>query len=183
MIDLLFAATTPPAKAEQSWLQENATLIVGVVGIVMSGFVGPTVTGWLTSRREEAKDKRALVVARRDDLRELVDEAAKVLGGAVARLRPLLAAQIASEDPPQEPADFLGTLFPLGQRLRLRLPEDDDVIKTFETARLALLGASRATGSQPEFDAAVAAFETARGTFLEAARKRLQAKICKNTEI
>lgn len=52
-------AATTPAKAEQSWLQENATLIVGVVGIVVSGFIGPTVTGWLTSRREQAKDKRA----------------------------------------------------------------------------------------------------------------------------
>lgn len=80
---------------DDDWLSRNSTLIVGVVGIVFSGFIGPTVVAVFTGRRERARDARALAVARQDDLRDLLDEAAQVLSGAVGRLRPLLAATLA----------------------------------------------------------------------------------------
>jgi hypothetical protein len=161
----------------QSWWSEHSTLIVGVVGIVFSGFIGPTVTALWTSRRERQKDIRARHVARRDDLREVVDEAAKALGGAVSKLRPLLEAEQRSQDPPKESVDFISTLFPLGQRLQLRLPESDPVVVAYELVRQKLIALAAATGSQQQFDTAIAAFETERAKFLTATRDALHAPI------
>lgn len=179
---LLLAVAQTAHKASSDWWSDHATLIVGVVGIVFSGFVGPTVTGWWSARREREKDQRALVLARRDDLRALVDEAARVLGGAVAQLRPLLQAELEGRTPPKEPADFLGSLFPLGQRLRLRRAEGDAVVTTFDNARLQLLNVAGATRSQDAFDAATVTFEAARADFLEAGRKAIQAPVSHKQE-
>jgi hypothetical protein len=170
-------------SAHQSWLSQNSTLVVGVVGIVVSGFLGPTITALWTGRRDRQADHRALVVARRVDLRVLIDEAAKVLGGAVANLRPLLLAEQNEEAPPKAPADFLGTLAPLGQRLRLYLPDDHLVIGSYEAARARLLALSKATRSQAVFDAAVQDFEAARAKFLDDGRVALQAPVLKGKEI
>jgi hypothetical protein len=159
------------------WWSRHSTLIVGLAGIVMSGFIGPSVTAWFTAKRERTKDARARVADERDDLRELLDDAAKVLGGAVSNLRPLLDAQQSRRDAPAEPAEFLGTLFPLGQRLRLRLPEGDPVLQRYDEVRGELVHLSSATGSQAEWDAAVTAFEDARARFLDAGREAVHAPI------
>jgi hypothetical protein len=150
---------------------------VGVVGIVFSGFIGPTVTAWFTGRREWTKDWRALAAARQNDLREVLDEAAKVLSGAVGRLRPLLAASLAGEELPKEPADFLGTLAPLGHRLRLRLPDSDPVVTAYDNAVEKLRAVGPAIASQAAFDAAVAEFDAARDAFLANSRAKLRAEI------
>ncbi len=176
---LLAAAAT---DADKSWLSRHSTLIVGVVGIVVSGFVGPTVTALFTSRRERNKDTRSRIATQRDDLRDRLDEAATVLGGAVANLRPLLDAEQAGRESPKEPSEFLGTLFPLGQRLRLRLPEAHPVLTTYDEVRRKLLALSRATGSQNEWDTAVRDFEESRARFLDAGRAALQAPISEKGE-
>lgn len=182
-VSALLSAVQAAQQADRGWWAENSTLIVGVVGIVFSGFVGPSVVAFFTARRERSKDKRALIVARRDDLRALVDEAAGVLGGAVSALRPLLAAELAGEEAPKEPRDFVGALVPLGQRLRLRLPATHALVKAYDTTRDKLLGLAGATDSQAAFDAAIGEFETARQAFLDEARKVLQAPVDEDKEL
>ena len=172
------------AKAEQAdWLTTHATLIVGVVGIVVSGFLGPSITAWWTSRRERQKDRRALIVARREDLRGILDETAKILGGAVTKLRPLLDAQLNRKELPTEPVEFLGSLVPLGQRLSLRLPPGHDVVESYGTACVALHEIANAAGSQAEWDAAVTVFETRRSEFLDTGRVAVQAPVVEDQEI
>lgn len=165
------------AAESQSWWSEHSTLVVGVVGIVFSGFVGPTVMALWTAKREREKDIRARTVAQRDDLRDVVDEAAKALGGAVLKIRPMLEAEQKHEDPPRESVDFISTLFPLGQRLHLRRPATDPVVVAYEQVRQKLVALSTATGSQQQFNAAVTAFEADRAAFLAAARDALDAPI------
>lgn len=163
--------------ADQGWLERNATLVVGVVGIIMSGFVGPSVTAWFTSRREEARDMRTLATAQLENLREVLDDAAKLLSNAVGQLRPLLAAAQEDKPLPKEPADFLSSFAPLGQRLRLRLPDTHPVVIDYENVTTRLREVARATATQSQFDAAVGRFETARDEFLESSRAELRADI------
>lgn len=91
-------------------------------------------------------------MARRDDLREVLDEAAKTRAGAVPHLRPLLQAAQAGNDLPDAPREFLGALVPLGERIRLRLPDGHAVLTTYETARAALGELQHATTSQDAWD-------------------------------
>lgn len=176
---MLLAQAAPVVEkvAAQSWWSEHSTLVVGVVGIVVSGFVGPTVTALLTARRDRAKEQRAFAITLRDDLRVLVDEAADLLGRAVSHLRLALRAEERGEPPPPEAGDSIGALFPLGQRLRLRLAEDDPVVTSYDKVRGCLLELSEATGSQAAFDAAIHKVEMARASFLDAARVTLSAPI------
>lgn len=179
MLGVLLAAT----EKSESWWTTNATLIVGVVGILVSGLVGPTVTALWTARREKQKDHRAAVSARRDDLRTLLDEAAKSLAAAVPTLRPLLQAHLAGEALPEGPRDFLSALFPLEQRLAIRVGGEHALVTGFRAAREALITVSEATGSQQKFDEAVKEFEAKRAKFLEAGRSALAAPIEKDTQI
>jgi hypothetical protein len=162
------------AAVKQDWFSEHATLIVGVVGIVFSGFVGPTVTGWLTGGRERQKDERALTVSRRDNLREVVDEAAKVLGAAVTNLRAAREAEEKSDPIPKETTELLAIVFPLGQRLRLRLPASSDVVKSYDEAREKLEAVWHVMNEGGDFDAAIKEFELAREQFLDNARAYLE---------
>jgi hypothetical protein len=177
-VDLLsVAAQATVASEDADWWSEHSTLIVGVVGIVVSGFVGPTLTALYTARRDRQRDSRSVIAARREDLRDVLDGAAGVLGGAVSKLRPILEAEQKGDAPPQEALDFLGTLFPLGQRLRLRLPEDAPAVQAYDEVRERLVAVSEAGRSQGDFDTAVEAFETSRSAFLSAAREALEAPI------
>jgi hypothetical protein len=173
-ITLLLAAVS-----DQDWLSRHATLVVGVVGIVFSGLIGPSVSAGWVSRRERRRDHQTTIIKRREDLQLVVDEAAKILGGAVSHLRPLLAAKQANKPLPTGPADLLKELVPLGQRLQLRLPESHQVLKRYEGARKGLIQVSHADSSQAEFDEAADKFESLRGQFLDAARAALQAPITK----
>lgn len=177
MDTLTFLVVAAAQQADESWWTKHSTLIVGVVGIIVSGFVGPTVTGWLTGRRERAKDARGRVASQRDDLRGVLDDAAIALAAAVSNLRPLLDAQLAGREPPEKPADFLRSLIALEQRLRLRVPATDPLVQTFADVRAKLLDLSRATSSQEEWDAGVQDFEATRATFLEAGRTTVHAPI------
>lgn len=175
----LAAAATPAPARGDGWLSRNATLVVGVVGIVVSGFVGPTVAAILTSRREYRKDLRALAVERQADLRMVLDDAAGVLSSAIGKLRPLLAASLAGDDLPKEPADFLGTLAPLGYRLHLRLPDESKICTTFDAVVVQLRAVATATSSQEAFAEAVSKFETKRTEFMDASRAELRSDVFK----
>jgi hypothetical protein len=165
------------------WISEHTTLIISVVSVVFSAFVGPSITGWLSTGRERRKDHRALVVARREDLRAVLDEAAKALSGAVTKLRPLLAAQERQEALPSAPAEFLSSLVPLGQRLRLRLPDGHPVIAAYDVAQNALVALESAAVSQEAWNTAVTKFEEKRKRFLDAGRIALHEGITDKTEI
>ena len=182
-MEQLAAVVAATTEAQGDWLSRNSTLIVGIVGIIVSGLLGPAVAALLTARRERQKDKRELIASRRDDLRALLDEAAAVLGRAVANLRPLLEAEQAGRAAPREPAEFLGTLFPLGQRLSLRLPPDHEVVTNYHAVRTKLIALSKATASQGAWEAAVSEFESVRAGFLDAGRAALQAPMSEKQEI
>jgi hypothetical protein len=169
--------TLAAAEPHKGWLAENATLIVGVVGILVSGLVGPSIAAHWTTQREREKDARAHLLAQRDDLRGVVDEAAKALGGAVARVRPALEAQLKGQPLPQEPRDFLAELFTVGQRLRLRAPATDPIVQSYDAAREQLIEVSRATGSKTTFDDAARVFDSQRTAFLDQAREALDVPI------
>jgi hypothetical protein len=165
------------SEAGKGWFVQNATLVIGVVGILVSGLAGPSIAALLMAKREREKDARARVIAQRDDLRGVVDEAAKALGEAVARLRPALHAQLSGQPLPQETRDFLAELFTLGQRLRLRAPETDPMVTSYDAARTQLIAMSQATRSQVDFDGAAKAFAERRAVFLDKAREALEAPI------
>lgn len=174
MATVLLLATSNPHKG---WFTENATLIVGVVGILVSGLVGPSIAARWTTRREREKDARAHLLVQRDDLRSVVDEAAKALGGAVARLRPALDAQLKGQSLPHDTRDFLAELFTVGQRLRLRAPSSDAMVQAYDSAREQLIQVARATSTQADFNNAAALFDAKRANFLDNSREVLNAPI------
>jgi len=172
----IFAAT------QSDWLSRHATLLVGVVGVIVSGLLGPSVTAAWTAKRERARDHRGLVGSRREDLRTVLDEAAKLLAAAIPNVKRLMAA--GAEQPlPEGPRDLLGELVPLSQRIQLRLPSAHPVVTSFEAAREALVELSRSGGSQEDFDHAADNFEAKRSVFLSACRDALQAEITRKVDI
>lgn len=163
-------------KTDPSWWSEHSTLIVGVVGILVSGLVGPSVAAWFTARREESKDERSYRVAQRDDLRALVDESAEALTNAASRVRQARKAQEARVAMPKEVKESLASLAVFRQRLLLRLEEDDDVIREFERARECVRRLAGAR-TQSEFERIVDLLDAARTRYLAAARRTLRASI------
>jgi hypothetical protein len=154
-----------------------------MVGILVSGLVGPTVAAAWTGKRDRDGDHRAVVGSRREDLRGVLDEAARSLASAIPNVKKLMAAGAEGEPMPEGPRDLLAELMPLSQRIQLRLPTDHPVVAAFEGAREALVALSKADGSQEDFDHAVEAFETKRSAFLGACRDALQKKITRKVDI
>jgi hypothetical protein len=169
-VEILFAAAQ---STDKGWWAENSTLIIALFSIAVSGLLGPSVAAWFTSRRERNKDHRLAVNAERENLRDLLDELAQVLATGVAQVNTLASP---TRDPSleeiAEAQDFLRNLAPLGQRLRLRLPEGDPVILAFEKARSSL--EQLEDTSQTDWDEAVFKFEEDRERFLETGRLAVQ---------
>jgi hypothetical protein len=165
------------------WWTRHSTLIVGVAGIVVSGLVGPSVAAAWVSHRENRRDHFSLIDSRRIDLRAVIDDSAKLLGGAVPRVRQLVAAEEKGEPLPPGPADLLGELVPLGQRLQLRLPRDHEVVQFYEDACAGLRALAKERTSQERFEEAAKKFEAQREVFLNAGRKTLQGPISTKVEI
>jgi hypothetical protein len=186
VIDLdaaLIGAAATSASDQADWLSRHATLLVGVVGILVSGLVGPSVAAAWTGRRERERDHRTLISARRDDLRDVIDQAAELLASAIPNIKKLMSASAMGEQLPETPRDLLSQMIPLSQRIQLRLPPDHRVVISFEAAREALLALSKSTESQEEFDRAADSFEEKRTAFLHASRTALQGKISRKVEI
>jgi hypothetical protein len=153
----------------------DTTLIVSVVGIGVSGVVGPAATAWATrwaARRQFVSDRE---VRRLDELLALLDEAAQALGLAIVRLRQSREAQGAGPDADQQV--WAEQVYSIGQRLQLRLGNADPVMAAYEHARAALLDAGKRGLEAESHDAAIAAFEAARGEFLLRAQRMLRAPI------
>ena len=148
---------------------EDVTLIVSVVGIATSGVVGPQITAWATRKANRLQFDRERAANRIDELRGLVDEAAVLLAAGATNLR-LLAQGAATP-----PADWVQQVFPLGQRLRLRLPEDHAIVTAYDAVRAALTSTAEAAPDQ--LDACLAEFEGKRSEFLRQARETLNAPV------
>ena len=175
-------AFTVAQSTTGDWLSNHSTLIVGVVGIVVSGILGPAVTIGLSRKSARQQFKRDLIVARRDDLARLLDEAALLLGAGGTNLRLL---EEASDRKPAPPAanEWARSVFPLGQRLRLRLPDEHAVVRAYDDVRQRLTDAQKAISNETSFSEALDRYEQARAAFLDAARDAVQAPVDEDREI
>jgi hypothetical protein len=165
------------------WLSTHATLIVGVVGIVVSGVLGPSIATLLSRRNARQQFKRDLIVGRREDLTRLLDEAAKLLGMSGSKLRLSHEARAAERRPPADVEEWARAVFPLGQRLRLHLPAEHPVVAAYEQVREMLTMLDERAADEAAYDRAWEQFEQARSLFLEAARAALQAPVDEQEEI
>ena len=145
----------------------NAALITSIVGILVSGVVGPQFTSWSTRRANHKQFNRDQNARHRDDLRSLLDEAAILLASGATNLRHLREA-----NPDPELANWLSQIFPLGQRLRLRLPEDHQIVRSYVEVTDAL-----ATAANADVEAVITDFEAKRDHFLDVARQTLNTEI------
>ncbi len=153
----------------------DQTLIVSIVGIAVSGVVGPSATAWATrvaQRRQFVRDRGA---KRRDELLQLLDEAASLVGLGAVRLRQTLAKETSDEL-----RAWPERVFAMGQRLRLRLGPAHEIVTTYEVVRKTLVSAGKSQATQPdtpEDERTVEMFEMARAAFLDAAQQTLEAPI------
>jgi hypothetical protein len=154
-----------------------------VVGIVVSGILGPAITIGLSRKSARQQFKRDVIVARRDDLRQLVDEAALLLGAGGTNLRLLNEASSRKVAPPAAASEWARSVFPLGQRLLLRLPDDHQVVTAYNDVRQGLTDAQEAISDDAAFDRALDRYERARASFLDAARVAVQAPVNEEEEI
>jgi hypothetical protein len=153
----------------------NATIVVSAVGIFVSGVVGPAVSGWAGRRADEQRFQRDQAARRRDDLRAVVDEAARLLavGGTNVRLiREARAARIAESD---EVREWASSVHVLEQRLLLRVPADDAVATTYAAVRQSLIALD--ADQLADADHAVSDFEEKRQAFLTTARAALKRQV------
>lgn len=153
---------------------DQATLIA-LVGIVVSGVLGPWVAALMarkSNRHNFNLDQGAL---RREELRQLLDDAAVLLGAGATHVRRLREATDEVSDAAHEAQEWLDKLFPLGQRLRLRLPEIDNVVTAYDAVRERLVGYT--ASKDMTTNNAVQQYEAARDAFLRAARQTLDAPI------
>lgn len=153
----------------------NATVWISIVGIVVSGVVGPQLTSWSARRANHKQFNRDQNAHRREDLRALLDEAAVLLASGATNLRHLREND---QQKSAELSNWLSQVFPLGQRLRLRLREDNQVVRSYDDVREALVKAG-----ETDIEIAISEFETKRRHFLDLARKELSKEIPEDGEI
>ena len=155
----------------------SSTVGVAVVGIVVSGVVGPAVMAWAARRANRAQFERDQGSLRRADLRALVDQAAELLGAGATNLRLAFEAQAGGRQPPPGVREWSSAVHLLQQRLLLRLPSDHPVVRGYDAVRTALVHVGEAGGDSVALDAAIEQFEAAQTQFLERARMALSAPI------
>jgi hypothetical protein len=155
----------------------NTAVVASVTGIVVAGVVGPMATAWATRRANRQQFERDQTAKRRADLRDLIDEAAKLLGAGATNLRLASEASTTGKEEPAEVREWAANVHLLKQRLLLRLPPSNAVMQSFESVLTALETIGRAEGR--DYLHALKQFESARGRFLEEARTALSAPISK----
>lgn len=155
---------------------ESATvvvMIVGVAGIIVSGVVGPWVT--VVAHRRSARRQFDLDQAAtgRDRLRDVLDDAAVLLARGATHLRHVRDEGNSHEV--EEARDWAKEVSELSLRLRLRIPENDQIVLTYD--RVIDRFEEFARESNTAYDAGLARFESARNEFLAAARYHLAQRI------
>jgi hypothetical protein len=152
----------------------NATVWVSIAGIAVSGVVGPQLTSWYTRRANRKQFNRDQNAKRREDLRVLLDEATVLLASGATNLRLIRENATNNRPESEELANWLSQVFPMGQRLRLRLPESNGVVKAYDSVRKALI---ETQGPASDIGTQVSNFEATRSSFLETARQELNKEI------
>ncbi len=155
----------------------NATLIA-VVGIGVSGVIGPMATAWATRKANRQQFEQDQAAKRRADLRDLIDEAAVLLGSGGTNLRVAREEAARGGDEPPEVREWARKVHLLKQRLLLRLPFEHTVMSAYD-AVLTTLEAVGSADSENRHREALASFETANEGFLKTAREALDAPIAK----
>ena len=153
------------------------SLIISVVGIVVAGVVGPWLNAWVTRRANRQQFDQDRAGAVRDDLAKLVDESAELFAIGATMLRQAAEARSAGHPTPTAGADWASKVFPLGQRLRLRVPADDPIVRGFDDVREHLVDVAQHPANAAALDVAIQAFESVRDRYLDEARGRLEAPI------
>lgn len=149
------------------------TASISIVGIVVSGVVGPGFAAlWARSRQRE-DHQHAHAEKEHDDLTALLDSAAATLATGATRLRK------ASRGDEPELDGWAEEVHATYERLLLRVAEHDPVAIAYKEARdrlTALADVVASGGPGDKEDAAIAAFEKARTTYLDQARACLASK-------
>lgn len=153
----------------------DSTVVLGVTGIVVSGVVGPSIASWLSRRSRSREFQREQIARRRDELRNVLDEAARLLASGPTNLRTLHEGRTDSGDIETARA-WLSQIFPIGQRLQLWLPGDHPVITAYERVRNQLVAAAEASGTTSS-EALLGRFDEERRLFLDASRETLLSPI------
>ena len=149
---------------------DGGSVLVAVTGIAVSGILGPFVSNLMSGRGEQAKFARETARKNREELRDVLDDAAALLSDGPRILRQL-AEQPNDTTRVAEAREWSVQVFPMRERLALRLPDNDPILAAYDQVR----DATEELAKQPQDAAAVTAYETARNRFLTAARTNLSA--------
>jgi hypothetical protein len=150
----------------------SRTLVVAIAGIGVSGVVGPAVTAWATRRANRQQFERDQRAKRREDFRTLVDDAAKLLGVGVTNLRVAREAKRAGGTEPAEVGEWASQVHLLRQRLLLRRPASDTVVRAYDDVLSSLAGVPGAADERA-YEQAVTKYEACLDSFLGSARAAL----------
>lgn len=151
----------------------SGAVALGITGIIVSGVAGPAVSAWFNGRGDQQRFGRDQLRRQREDLRAIVDEGAVLLGAGETNLRLAHEAAARGDTEPAEVQEWATRVHLLGQRLLLRLTENDPIVVAYEAVRTALLEVGEAYGDAARYDATVATFEAKRRDFLDKAREAL----------
>jgi hypothetical protein len=151
------------------------TAVVSIVGIAVSGVVGPGVAALWARRRQRADHRHERHERRYEDLVCLLDDAAQLLAPGGSHLRAIADGELDRAELGAWPSQVHATY----ERLLLRLSADDPVSVAYCAARDRLVEVAQAFDekrSHSEINELFDRFEGARVTFLERARECLAAQ-------
>jgi hypothetical protein len=152
-------------------LSDTAT--ISIVGIIVSGVVGPGFAAHWARRRQREDHQHDHAEKEHDDLTALLDSVAATLAAGVTRLRK------AKRGDESELDAWASEVHATYERLLLRVAVDDPVAIAYKEARDRLTDLADAFAGEAdsaEDGAAVAAFEQARAAYLDRARACLASK-------
>lgn len=147
---------------------DKGAVVVAVTGVVVSGLLGPTATALMTRGSDSRRSHREIIAADRSELRDLLDEAAVLLGSGLRMLR--LGRETNGWSTTDEWANEVARM---GQRLQLRLLPTDPVVATYQRVVDQLMQIAAAGEAVEEAD--LGTFEHRIDGFLAASRQWLAA--------
>lgn len=149
------------------------TATISIVGIVISGVVGPGFAAYWARTRQREDHRHAHAEKEHDDLTALLDSAAATLASGVTRFRKAKSGN-------EPDLDLWSTeVHATYERLLLRVAVEDPVAIAYKDARDHLTSVADVFASQSsdaDEDGAIAAFEQARIFYLDRARACLASK-------
>jgi hypothetical protein len=155
----------------------DRTLIVSIVGIGVSGVVGPLATARAQRRANAQQFALDRQRQRRDELVSIIDEAAQLLAVGATNGRLYAEARDRGEGPGPDVESWAQQVNTHKQRLRLRLPGEHPVVERYEDVRLAAVTVME--GPEVGRDDAINRFEHARDAFLDEGQAVVDAEVAR----